>query len=461
MTARAMFLMLAGAIGGLLGWLAVEWSAPPVINPTFDDPMLGPARAAWTRFEQMFAIASGGFIGAMIGGASGWMRGSKTHLWQGALIAGLLGAMLGPIGVSLGSAVYGALGGGRDAVGPIQIVVRAVGWSVFGLFIGLSQGFAARSAARVWQGAVGGLIGGFIGGVAFELSAIALGNVTMAAQGHSEVGAIPRAIGMVSIGASVGLLVGIVEALSRRAWVRVILGRNEGKEYLVDAGQTFIGRDESAHIPLFGDPNIAPRHACIVKSGGSYVIYHGGSPVPTMVNGQPVMQAALHHGAHIQIGSMNLMFMLRSGPKPSVAMEQLRAQQPYAPVATPYAAAPAPQPKMVPTQAMPAAMSPTVAMPSQALGEIWVLVATNGPLAGQRYPVQGTLEVGRESALVPLAFDTAASRRHAAFTVGPGGLTVTDLGSTNGTFVHEQRVQSHVLKKGDLVRVGGTVFRVE
>src|SRR3712207_8247138 len=49
-----------------------------------------------------------------------------------------------------------------------------------------------------------------------------------------------------------------------QAWFRVLVGRNEGKEYLVDKEETRIGRAELADVPLFGDPRIARTHAILV-----------------------------------------------------------------------------------------------------------------------------------------------------------------------------------------------------
>ena len=90
-----------------------------------------------------------------------------------------------------------------------------------------------------------------------------------------------------------------------------------------------------------------------------------------------------------------------------------------------------------------------------------MLAAVDGPLVGQRFPVRGPLELGRESPSVPMSFDTGASRRHASVVPGPAGLFVSDLNSTNGTFVNGQRVQTANAGPGDLIKIGATTFRVE
>jgi DNA-binding NtrC family response regulator len=69
--------------------------------------------------------------------------------------------------------------------------------------------------------------------------------------------------------------------------------------------------------------------------------------------------------------------------------------------------------------------------------------------------------VGQSDACDVKLADPNASRRHACFEVVELGLRVTDLGSTNGTYVEGVRVGEAILTGGETVRVGSTVFRVE
>jgi two-component system, NtrC family, response regulator HydG len=57
--------------------------------------------------------------------------------------------------------------------------------------------------------------------------------------------------------------------------------------------------------------------------------------------------------------------------------------------------------------------------------------------------------------------DREVSRRHAALEVVSGGIRITDLGSTNGTFVDRIRIVEAILVGGEIVRVGGTVLSIE
>lgn len=53
------------------------------------------------------------------------------------------------------------------------------------------------------------------------------------------------------------------------------------------------------------------------------------------------------------------------------------------------------------------------------------------------------------------------SRRHCRFVFADGHWQVTDLASTNGTFVNEIPVQQAILKPGDHLRIGSFTFEVQ
>jgi len=79
----------------------------------------------------------------------------------------------------------------------------------------------------------------------------------------------------------------------------------------------------------------------------------------------------------------------------------------------------------------------------------------------ERYvTVDGTLDAGREVEGLLLA-DAQTSRRHLRFTVDGDVLSVTDLGSTNGTTVNGSRIERPTpVADGDTIEVGDTVIVV-
>jgi pSer/pThr/pTyr-binding forkhead associated (FHA) protein len=439
---KLFYLMFAAAAAGLAAWAVTEPFAPPLSGG-----------AAWARWEVFFALAVGGFIGAALGGVSGQMQGSRTHLARGFFGGMALGALGGVAGLQIGGQLANAIfgpqvfapdlgGGGSMTALPVRILARTLVFIPFGALIGLVQGIGARSWPRAVQGLIGGVIGGAIGGAIFDIIGSTFGGLILAMRGvqTGEVGGPSRAIAAVCLGGAIGLLVGIVEMLSKKAWIRLELGRNEGKEWTVDAQQTFIGRSENAHVPLFGDPNVMPMHACIVRSSGNYRLVDGGSPMGIGVNGIRVPEALLQHGDIINIGGFSLRFLLKNPRAAAPSPVDLGRSAPPVAMGLPPAPVPQPQPPM----------------PS-----VYSLVAIDGPLSGQRFPVQSEVVAGRESPGINLAHDSAASRRHASFAPSPTGVLVRDLGSTNGTFVNDIRVQEMALRPGDTVKVGSTTFRLE
>jgi len=85
--------------------------------------------------------------------------------------------------------------------------------------------------------------------------------------------------------------------------------------------------------------------------------------------------------------------------------------------------------------------------------------------AGERIVVDGThptaVLVGQSPACDLRVSDPAVSRRHAAFEIVGERLKVTDLGSTNGTYVGSLAVAEAFLNGGETVRLGATPLSIE
>jgi pSer/pThr/pTyr-binding forkhead associated (FHA) protein len=433
--------------------------------------------SAWAAWESSFTMAIGLFIGGAVGGLGGFLQGGKTHTLRGLGLGMLLGLIGIKLGDGIGSPIFQVMTGGRfDAPIFIMIPARLVALTLSGAGLGLGIGAASLNKKKTLQGLIGGAIGGALAGGSFDIVSNALGSIVLRAQGltSGEVGGPGRAVFAVLIGAATALFIGLVEQIARSAWLRLELGRNEGREWSID-GPTMVVRSEAAQVPIFGDPQIAPNQCAIQPQNGQYWLTDLASPNGTYLNGQrlianqPVM---LTQGAAIGLGSSRLIFLLKGQPAPPRPVDgRFPAPQPAGPsplagygpsagigLGQPMAPVSASAVSMAPTVAMPAAsMMPTTAMPSAA----FTLAAMDGPLAGQRFSLSGPTEIGREAPAIPLAFDGAVSRRHATLTPSPAGVAVSDLGSSNGTFVDGQRVQQAMLQPGHTLRVGTTTFRLE
>ena len=90
------------------------------------------------------------------------------------------------------------------------------------------------------------------------------------------------------------------------------------------------------------------------------------------------------------------------------------------------------------------------------------LVVTAGPLSGTRITLgEQAILIGRADDSTLVLTDDFASSRHARLTNRSGQWYVEDLGSTNGTYLDQQRVQGPLLVgAGQPIRIGQTVLEL-
>lgn len=435
---KILFRTILAMIAGAIAWVVVE--------PFRPDP--GDV-IRWGMFESFLMAAWGAMIGAAVCFTAGYDRGS---LKQG-LREAAVGAFFGCIGIAIGrglSTPVAAIPGWQ--VSPLVMIFRALIFAGLGAGLGFGIGYSTFVVRRAFQGLIGGLLGGALAGFIFDPIGRLISQPSLMIQGVQsgqvgEVGSIPRAITGVLLGGAIAMMIGIVEALMKSAWIRLELGRNEGKDWVVDKPVFNIGRSERADIPLFGDPNVAPLHARIEKRQGQFFIVDSGSPLGTGLNGQRIQSAPLNANDVIQIGTQNLRFMLRAGAARMLTPEQ-RIGQPIQTVA--------PQPVPVSTASN---LQPTIVAGSPLAQPGYSLIALDGPLAGQRFTLP--IELGRESTQAPMAFDSSLSRRHVRLSTAGHLVNIEDLQSTNGTYLNGQKIQTATAKPGDMLKIGITTFRIE
>jgi two-component system cell cycle response regulator len=90
-----------------------------------------------------------------------------------------------------------------------------------------------------------------------------------------------------------------------------------------------------------------------------------------------------------------------------------------------------------------------------------VLLHPPGPEIGKRTPLkESAYIVGRDNDADLVISRSSVSRQHSRLSVGDDGeWTLADLGSTNGTFVNEERIQVRKLADGDQLRFGDAIFK--
>ena len=494
--------LLAGALAGFLAWVLTD------LTGWFSDVFQVHYRMSLGLFGAPKFLLYGAIFGALLGLMlalidSLSLETRRRQIQTLALGIGL-GALGGWLGLGIGETVYylafklTGLPIDEAPHNPGQFLVlligRAFGYAFIGGVVGAAQGAVNRSAVIARQGAFGGFIGGLLGGTGFQILS-----------GLGFPASFSRLLALAATGALAGFFVGLVQNLLKQAWIRVVLGRNEGKEYLIAKPITTIGRSELADIGLFGDPAIAPTHAAIesLPAQGRHrlrAVMEGSKRdaqfAPPLVNGQPVAgEQWLADGDTIQLGKRTLLFHEKAtrrgaAPMPAAPAPPVRPASRFVgeemtaspSEARPQSAAGRP-PLTTPANVLDqmgsapdpatAAVSPAGFAPSSeatvltgvGFGGVGTrLVAVQGPYAGQSFPLShAPALIGRAPERdIPLPADTSVSRSHARITYADGRHFIADDGSSNGTFVNGGRVSDpRLLSSGDTIQLADTAFRYE
>jgi pSer/pThr/pTyr-binding forkhead associated (FHA) protein len=403
------FKSLAGLAGGAVGWLPVELT-------TRGHSLTEPATTATFVAGLASMAVLSGLIGGMINASQLQTLELtpivKRRFLYGFIICGLLSLPATYYSNLAFSYILSAGGWQVGHPGSVEylILARLAGWTLMGLMLGAGVGIATFSPANILKGAAGGWVGGFLGGITFDaISAMSGG------------GLLSRLFGLSAIGLAIGLFIGLVQELTKAAWLRVEAGRLRGREFRLEKPLATIGRAEESEVGLFGDPAVAPRHALIQREGANFTLKDLTRDPGTFINGNRIESALLHNGDLIRIGDYEVRFHLRSAPMSRTIGAPAGAQIDGA----------APGPCLVDSQ-------------------------------GRRHQLRAGVptRIGRSLDNDLVLPDQSISRHHATIAVvDGGGFYLHDLGSQNGSFVDGRRVSEAALKDGDRIALGDARFQ--
>ncbi len=86
------------------------------------------------------------------------------------------------------------------------------------------------------------------------------------------------------------------------------------------------------------------------------------------------------------------------------------------------------------------------------------LIVLAGTQVGEMHKVGDNVVIGRGQDADLRIIDEQISRRHARVAIENGIIVVTDLGSSNGTYVNGRQITRHVLGDGDKIQIGTTTI---
>ncbi|MCX7992463.1 MAG: FHA domain-containing protein [Fimbriimonadales bacterium] len=217
------------------------------------------------------------------------------------------------------------------------------------------------------------------------------------------------------------LLTSVAPEIAEPAGTYPKLRDASGREYLLKAGENIIGRDPSSDV-LISDGTVSRRHACITLEENHAYIQDLGSTNGTYLNGEPVgaERIPLPPDAELRFGSVAMTLELPEGfETPAVAAE----------VAPPLA----------------------------------YLVSLSD--AAMRFPLYARPQrIGRRAGNDIVIPDSYVSGQHAVIEIIGADIRITDLGSTNGTFIGETKIAPNMpttVPADALLTLGKTQFHIE
>jgi hypothetical protein len=295
---------VCGGWAAFVAWLLTEWWH------------LRGFKSEWSRTLSIGCLV-GVSLAAAVGTLDALLNAVGKQRWIRVLVCIGVGALGGLLGSALGQLLQKVVDRLETLVGKTlghllqQLgLARFLGWMMVGVGIGasiavydLSRALSTRKAMRparrkLLNGLLGGALGGAVGGFLFEqLSALERWPRTS------------LALGLVILGASTGLLIGLAQIMLKEAWIKVEKGFRAGREMMLSKAETIIGRSESCDIGLFGDNAVERAHARIVLERKRYVLADTGSPGGTFLNDQRITEPTpLHSGDLIRVGHSLLRF---------------------------------------------------------------------------------------------------------------------------------------------------------
>jgi pSer/pThr/pTyr-binding forkhead associated (FHA) protein len=205
-----------------------------------------------------------------------------------------------------------------------------------------------------------------------------------------------------------------------------------------------IGRDPACGLAL-SSKDVSRRHARVAPALLGYILTDL-STNGVLVNGVPIEKShLLGHGDVIGIGSVELVF---------------EGERAFVETVTAPLAEMTPSPR---TPLSPSPASPPVPPPAAATLLATLEIINEGPLKGTRFRLERPIaHIGRSSANEIRLRDESVSGSHATLMRRGAQWVVTDLDSTNGTYVDGTRISGEQVLQGvSEVRFGGIkmVFR--
>lgn len=202
----------------------------------------------------------------------------------------------------------------------------------------------------------------------------------------------------------------------------------EGQEILqifnIENNQVTIGSDPSNDIVL-DHLLVAPFHAKVLKTQDGFIFEDLDSDNGSYIHGNKIMKHILSNNDEVQVANFTIVFSAGLGVDDETETSIITAfeQEDITKLGKPY------------------------------------LLSRNPGTEGKRYPIESTSVIlGRSEGSDIIIVDTTVSRKHAQIEYKDGHYILTDLDSSNGTYVNGEKIEIKIIDFGDVVQFGEMKF---
>ena len=187
---------------------------------------------------------------------------------------------------------------------------RSAAWAFIGAATGIGMNLVRSTRTQLRNSVIGGALGGALGGLFFDpIDRWAKASMFSGSE-------VSRLVGLLAVGAAIGIFVALIERLARDAWLRVRTGPLAGKSFILYKTPTVIGSSPKSDVYLYKDAEIDPSHASVHRIGTTYEIEDTSTRTGTTVGGSKVRRRRLVSGDQIVMGSTILDFEERQKRTP-------------------------------------------------------------------------------------------------------------------------------------------------
>jgi len=202
--------------------------------------------------------------------------------------------------------------------------------------------------------------------------------------------------------------------------------------YNITKEQLTMGRSSTNDIVLY-DQGVSRQHARLCRVQDGFEVEDLGSTNGTWVKGESIERAPVQMGQPIRIANTILRLQEGALPTPEETNPQTVDELTV----------------VLASSAMRMEL-PDLSKPRLVVHTPWRTWETT--------LTDEATTIGRQSTCQIFLHDKSVSRQHARITREGDGFVLTDLGSRNGTFMDDQRIERHTLRPGDSFQIGSATF---